>query len=140
MLLACISQQGREIQETFTFDSDDDEMKLEPVLNKFSDYCNPRKNVIILRHKFFMWRQLKSQIFRYFIIKLSVNLKIFETKEMIVCGANIVGKGVILEIQDVLTFRRSMGKAKVLNNSCNQYVYNFYPQSILILEEYLRKW
>ena len=93
MLLACISQQGREIYETFTFDSDDDEMKLEPVLNKFSDYYNPRKNVIILRHKFFTWRQLKSQIFHYFITKLSVNLKIFETKEMIVCGANIVGKG-----------------------------------------------
>ena len=45
-----------------------------------------------------------------------------------------------LEIQDVPTFYRSIGKAKVLNNSCNQFVYNFYPQSILILEECLQKW
>ena len=27
-------------------------MTLEPVLNKFSEYCNPRKNVTILCHKF----------------------------------------------------------------------------------------
>ena len=39
-----------------------------------------------------------------------------------------------LEIQDVPTFHRSMRKAKVLNNSCNQLVYNSYPQSILILD------
>ena len=31
-------------------------------------------------------------------------------------------------------------KTKVLNNSCNQFAYNFYPQSILILEECLQKW
>ena len=45
-----------------------------------------------------------------------------------------------LEIEDVPTIHRSIGKAKVLNNSCNQFVYNFYPQSILILEECLQKW
>ena len=72
----------------------------------------------------------------------------------------IVGKGVIppfsrsapppppsfskfppfLEIQDVPTFHRPIGKTKVLNDSFNRFVYNFYPQSILILEEYLLKW
>ena len=31
-------------------------------------------------------------------------------------------------------------KTKVLNDSFNQFVYNFYPQSILILEEYLQEW
>ena len=45
-----------------------------------------------------------------------------------------------LEIQDVPTFHRSMGKTEVLNNSCNHFAYNFYPQSILILEECLEKW
>ena len=63
---------------------------------------------------------------------------------------NIVGKGghtppfldhpSFLEIKDVPTFHRSMGKAKVLKNSCNQFVYNSYPQSILILEKCLQKW
>ena len=45
-----------------------------------------------------------------------------------------------LEIQDVPTFHRSLGKTKVLNNSCNQVVYHFYPQSILVLKERLQKW
>ena len=42
-----------------------------------------------------------------------------------------------LEVQDVLTFYRPIWKTKVLNDSFNQFVYKFFPQSILILEEYL---
>ena len=45
-----------------------------------------------------------------------------------------------LEIQDVPTFHRSIGKTKVLNNSCNQFLYSICPQSILILKECLQKW
>ena len=45
-----------------------------------------------------------------------------------------------LEIQDVPTLHRPIRKTKALNNSCNQFVYNFYPQSILILEECLKNW
>ena len=63
----------------------------------------------------------------------------------------IVGKGVhtspplskispFLEIQDVPTFYRPIRKTKVLNDSFNQFVYKFYPQSILTLEKYLLKW
>ena len=42
--------------------------------------------------------------------------------------------------QDVPTFPRPIRKTKVLNDSFNWFVYKFYPQSILILEEYLLKW
>ena len=45
-----------------------------------------------------------------------------------------------LQIQDVPTFYRPIGKTKVLNHSFNQFVYKFYQQSLLILEEYLLKW
>ena len=45
-----------------------------------------------------------------------------------------------LEIQDVPTFYRPIRKTKVLNDSFNRFVYKFYPQSILILKEYLLKW
>ena len=41
-----------------------------------------------------------------------------------------------LEIQDVPTFYRPIGKAKVLSDSFNGFLYKFYPQSILIFEEY----
>ena len=86
-----------EIYEIFTFYSADDEMKLEPVLNKFSEYCNPRKNVTILRHKFFTYRQLEDQRFHDFITELKKKLSAeweFEIlrdsliKDMILCGTN----------------------------------------------------
>ena len=51
MLLTCVVQKVRGIYKTFTFDLAYDEIKLEPVLNKFSEYCNTRKNVTILCHK-----------------------------------------------------------------------------------------
>ena len=66
----CTGQKGREIYKKFTFDSADDEMKLEPVLNKLSEYCNPRKKVTFLRHKFFTYRQLEGQSFHDFITEL----------------------------------------------------------------------
>ena len=53
-----------------TGSSVDDEMKLETVLNKFSKYCNPRKNVTILRHNFFTYRQPEGQSFNNFITEL----------------------------------------------------------------------
>ena len=51
-----------------------------------------------------------------------------------------LGQPPFLEIQDVATFYRPNRKTKVLNESSNRLLYKFYPQSILILEEYLLKW
>ena len=39
-----------------------------------------------------------------------------------------------LEIQDIPTYYRPIRKTKVLNDAFNQFIYNFYPQNILILE------
>ena len=44
-----------------------------------------------------------------------------------------------LEIKDVPTFYRPIGKIRVLNDPFNRFVYKFYPQAILSLEEYLLK-
>ena len=61
VLLTCIGQKGGKIYETFTFDAADDEMKLEPVFNKSSEYStSPRKNLTILCHKFFTYRQVEG--------------------------------------------------------------------------------
>ena len=62
IFLTCIGQKGREIYETFTFEPGD-EMKLAPVLHKFSEYCNSKKNITILRHNFFTYRQQEGQNF-----------------------------------------------------------------------------
>ena len=45
----------------------------------------------------------------------------------------------LLEIKDVPTLYRPTRKTKVQNESFNQLLYELYPQSILILEEYLLK-
>ena len=96
VLLTCIGQKGREIYETFNFDNPGDEMRLASVLEKFSEYCNTRKNITILRHKFFTYRQHEGQSFHDFVTelkKLSSECE-FETphdsliKDMIVCGPN----------------------------------------------------
>ena len=50
----------------FTFEPDD-EMKLAPVLHKFLEYCNPRKTITILHHKFFTYRQQEGQNFYDFV-------------------------------------------------------------------------
>ena len=75
ILLTCIGQNGREIYDTSTFELDD-EMKLALVLHKCLEYCNPRKNATILRHKFFTYRQYKGHNFHHFVTELKkVNSK-----------------------------------------------------------------
>ena len=79
ILLTCIGSRGRDIYETFTFEQDTDKLKLKPVLEKFTSYCNPRKNITILRHKFFTYKQVEGQSFNDFVKKtrfLNVSLVI----------------------------------------------------------------
>ena len=78
ILLACIGDKGREIYETFQFgakENDDDpepSMVFASVVKKFKEYCNPRKNVTILRYKFFTCKQLENQTFDDFVTKLKL--------------------------------------------------------------------
>ena len=78
ILLACIGDKGREIYETFQFGTRETEGAPEPsmvykdVVEKFRDYCNPRKNITILRYKFFTCKQLESQTFDDFVTRLKV--------------------------------------------------------------------
>ena len=93
IFLTCIGQKGREIYETFTFELGD-EMKLAPVVHKFSEYCNPRKNITILRQKFLTYWQQEGQNFHDFVTELKKlssecefdNLQNSLIKDMIVCG------------------------------------------------------
>ena len=94
ILLPCIGQKGRDIYETFTFEQDTDKLKLKPVLEKFTSYCNPRKNITILRQKFFTYKQVEGQCFNDFVTELKKRSSECEfgdltaslTKDMIVCG------------------------------------------------------
>ena len=93
IFLTCFGQTWREIYKTFTFEPGD-KMKLAPVLHKFLEYCNPEKNITILRHKFITYRQQEGQNFHNFFIELKKlspkcefdNLQDSPIKDMIVCG------------------------------------------------------
>ena len=52
IFLTCIGKKGREIYNTFTFDSDGDNMKLDKIIEKFEGYCAPRKNLAFLCYAF----------------------------------------------------------------------------------------
>ena len=49
---------------------DTDKLKLKPVLGKFTSYCNPGKNIAILCHKFFTYKQVEGQSFNDFVTEL----------------------------------------------------------------------
>ena len=52
-LLTVIGEEAREVYSTFSgWENDEDQNKIEPVLNKFAAYCQPRKNVPFERYHF----------------------------------------------------------------------------------------
>ena len=52
-LLTVIGEEAREVFSTFTgWSSEGDDAKIEPVLEKFAQYCQPRKNVPFERYRF----------------------------------------------------------------------------------------
>ena len=52
-LLTVIGEEAREVYATFTgWENEDDNNKIEPVLQKFADYCHPRKSVPFERYCF----------------------------------------------------------------------------------------
>ena len=44
-LLTVIGEEAREVFATFTWEEDDDQVKIGKVVDKFKVYCQPRKNI-----------------------------------------------------------------------------------------------
>ena len=55
---------------TFTFEEDDDKMNFDILLKKLDEHCLPKKNVTLVRHKFFTYKQREGQSFHEFVIQL----------------------------------------------------------------------
>ena len=95
ILLTCIGKQGREIYNTFQFEEGDD-MKFNIVLQKFQEYCSPRKNITFMRHKFFTCKQREGQSFDEFVTELKKRsadcefeqLRDSLIRDIIICGIN----------------------------------------------------
>ena len=50
ILLTCTGKRACEIYNTFTFGNGEDKMKVKPILEKLTAYCNPGKNTTFLRY------------------------------------------------------------------------------------------
>lgn len=51
-LLTVVGEEAREVYSTFTWENDGDSKKIGPVLDKFGEYCEPRKNIPFERYRF----------------------------------------------------------------------------------------
>jgi hypothetical protein len=58
--LYIIGQDGREIFNTLTIPEDDKD-KIEPLFKKFKEYCAPRENITVWRHRFHNGNKVKQK-------------------------------------------------------------------------------
>ena len=94
ILLTCIGPQAREIYNTFSFANNEEALNYEIVLQKFEEYCMPRKNVTFLRHKFFTYKQTEGQSFDDFttqLKKLSIDCEFDNLKSSLIRDIIVVG-------------------------------------------------
>lgn len=94
IFLTCIGPQGREIYNTFAFENDEDKMNFEILIGKFDEHCLPRKNITLLRHKFFTYKQKEGQSFHEFVIqlkRLSSDCEFGELKDSLIRDTIIIG-------------------------------------------------
>jgi len=59
------------------------ELNTEDILNAFETYCNPRKNVVYERYKFFNIKQKEGQNINDFLTQLKIQAKHCEFGEQI---------------------------------------------------------
>ena len=72
LFLYLIGSKGREIYETLSFTSGPDDRNLSHVLEDFEAHCNPKKNKIVERYKFFQRFQEPGEPFERFVTDLKV--------------------------------------------------------------------
>ena len=71
-------------------------MKVDLIIEKFDHFCRPRKNITMLRHKFFIYGESEGQRFLAFVTELRQlseecefgELKDSLIRDLIICGVN----------------------------------------------------
>ena len=74
ILLNLAGEEAIEVYNTFTFD-DETEQDLEVILQKFQEYCEPKKNITFERRVFNTRTQQPTQSFDCFVTELRVQAK-----------------------------------------------------------------
>ena len=87
-------KRAEKIYYCFTFESNDDKMKFSKILEKFDEYCNPRKNLTFLCYKLFTYRQKEGESFDDSLSqlkKLSADCKFGELKDSLIQDVIMIG-------------------------------------------------
>ena len=74
-LLNAAGPEAQEIHDLFTFANDDEKKEYKTILQKFRDYCRPKKNVVYERHKFWSRRQNEGEPFDKWLKEVRVIAK-----------------------------------------------------------------
>lgn len=107
ILLNLIGDGGLHIYNTFEYEETENKNKLEVILEKFDKYCNPMKNIVYERFKFFKRNQLINESIDQFVTELKQLASTCEFKE----------KDMLIRDRIVLGVRDSRIQEKLLQNS-----------------------
>ncbi|CAC5418952.1 unnamed protein product [Mytilus coruscus] len=122
-----IGLEGREIYNTFNFGENEAD-KLEVLLKKFEDYCIPKKNVTVIRHRFNTRVQNSSESIDQYLTDLKLIAKNCEfehlkdglIRDRIVCGMNSSRVKERLIRMDGLTLDKAVGICRANEESRKQ--------------------
>ncbi|CAC5411161.1 unnamed protein product [Mytilus coruscus] len=126
-VLYVIGLEGREIYNTFNFGENEAD-KLEVLLKKFEDYCIPKKNVTVIRHRFNTRVQNPSESIDQYLTDLKLIAKNCEfehlkdglIRDRIVCGTNSSRVKERLLREDGLTLDKAVGICRADEESRKQ--------------------
>ncbi|CAC5409350.1 unnamed protein product [Mytilus coruscus] len=126
-VLYVIGLEGREIYNTFNFGENEAD-KLEVLLKKFEDYCIPKKNVTVIRHRFNTRVQNPSESIDQYLTDLKLIAKNCEfehlkdglIRDRIVCGTNSTRVKERLLREDGLTLDKAVGICRADEESRKQ--------------------
>ena len=78
VLLHTAGEEAYEVYSQFEYDNDGDENNYEIVLQKFEDYCNPRRNVLYEWFVFWNLKQLEGENIDSFVKRLKTQASVCE--------------------------------------------------------------
>ncbi|CAC5421269.1 unnamed protein product [Mytilus coruscus] len=122
-----VAMEGREIYNTFNFGENETD-KLEVLLKKFEDFCIPKKNVTVIRHRFNTRVQNSSESIDQYLTDLKLIAKNCEfehlkdglIRDRIVCGTNSSRVKERLLREDGLTLDKAVGICRADEESRKQ--------------------
>ena len=109
-LLNAAGAEAQEIHELFTFGEQEDQMEYTTIMQKFAEYCRPKKNVVYERHKFWSRSQNEDEPFDRWLKDLRLIAKDCEFAE----EDNMIRDKVVFSVFDKKVQERMLRKSDLV--------------------------